>query len=128
LNISHVLDALESLVDLILDDSLALPIGSDNFVRPATFIEDGWHLEGEEVNIWLNSGLLYGALTDVVEVALSEEFAREASENDDFVVRDLGHSSTLSLREDVGWHVDDGPVVRAVLRIVSFDRVAVLAA
>lgn len=75
LNISHVFDAFESLVDLVLDDSLALPISSDDLVRAGTLIEDGGHLECKEVNIRLDSCLLDGILPDVVEVALSEELA-----------------------------------------------------
>ena len=75
MNISHVLDALESLVNLVLDDSLALPVSGDDLVGASTLVEDSGHLECEEVNIRLDCGLLHGVLADVVEVALSEELA-----------------------------------------------------
>ena len=66
LNISHVLNTLEAAVVLILNDSLALPVSSDDFVAVVALIEDGRHLEGEKVNVWLDVCLLHGTLAHVV--------------------------------------------------------------
>lgn len=127
LDVSHILDALESAIIFVLDNSLALPVGGDDLVV-SVVVEDSWHLESEQVDVGLDTCLLHGVLTNVVEVALSEELAGEASKNDNFVICDLGHAGSLSFWEGSRRHIDYSPIVGAVLRIISFDRVAVLSA
>ena len=66
LNVSHVLNTLESAVVFVFNDSLALPVSSDDFVSAATSIKDCGHLEGEKVDVWLDLGLFHGILANVV--------------------------------------------------------------
>ena len=66
LNVSHVLNTLEAAVVLVLNDSLALPVSSDNLVGVIAFVKDGRHLEGEKVDVWLDVSLLHGVFSDVV--------------------------------------------------------------
>ena len=75
LNVAHILDALESAVVLILDDTFALPICSDDFVLTGGFVKNCWHLESKKVDVGLIVCFFHRVLTDVVEVAFTQEFA-----------------------------------------------------
>ena len=66
LNVSHVLNTLEAAIVFIFNDSLALPVSSDNLIGVIAFVKDGRHLEGEKVNVWLDVCLLHGTLAHVV--------------------------------------------------------------
>ena len=62
LNGPHVLDALESVVIFVFNNSLALPISSDDLVVG----QYSGHLEGEEIDVWLYRCFGHGILADMV--------------------------------------------------------------
>lgn len=122
LGLLEVLDRLEAAVARVLDHLLALPVGGDD---RAVADAHSRHLEGEEVHVGLLGGLPHRVVRRVEDAAVLEEAAREAAEDDDLVLRDLHDARALSLRELRRRDVDDDPRVRAVLRVVPLDRVAV---
>ena len=75
LNIAHILDALESAVVLILDDTFALPICSDDFVLTTGFVKHCWHLESKKIDVGLVDCFFHRVLTNVIEVAFTQKFA-----------------------------------------------------
>jgi hypothetical protein len=83
--------------------------------------------KAKRVDVGLIVCFFHRVLTYIVEVAFTQEFTWKSTEDDDFFISNLGNSSTLSLWELYRWHINDCPVLRAVLRVITFNRVAVLA-
>ena len=119
----EVLDGLESRVARVLDHLLGLPVGRED--SPVTDANRG-HLESKEVDVGLHCRLAHRVASCVEDATVLEEAAREASEDDDFVLGDLNDAGTLALRELGRGDVDDYPGVRSVQGVVSLDTVAVL--
>lgn len=121
----QVLDGPEDAVASVLNHFFGLPVGRDDGVFADAH---RGHLEGKQVQVWLHAGLSHLVGDRVEDTAVAQEAAGEAPEDHDFVVSDLHDAGTLSLSKLGRRHVDDDPGVGAVLRIVLFDRVAVLLA
>ena len=123
LSLLEIFDGFETLVTGVFDDFFALPICS--YYRPVTDSHSG-HLEGEQVHIWLNSSFAHRVVCRVEHRAVLQESAREPAKNDNLVLSDLDDAGALSLSELGGGDVDHYPRVGAILRVVSFNGIAVL--
>lgn len=106
LGLLEILDRLEACVAGVLNHLLGLPVGCEDCAVSNT---DSWHLESEEVHVWLNCCLSHGVVTGVEDATVFKEAARESSEDYDFFLGDLDDASTLSLGELNLWDVDDNP-------------------
>ena len=127
LNVAHILDALESAVVFILNDTLALPICSDDLIWTTRFVENSWHLESKKINIRLVICFFHCVRADIVQVAFTKEFSWKSAKDNNLFIGNLRNTSSLSFWERTWWHVYDNPVLRTVLWIVAFNRVAVFA-
>jgi len=106
LSLLQVLDRLEHAIAGVLNHFLGLPIGGED---GSISDSDSWHLEGEQVHVWLDGCLAHGVRLRIVDAAIAEESARETAKDHDFILSDLHDTGALALSELRSWHVDDDP-------------------
>lgn len=123
LGLLEVLDGLKAGITGVLNYLLWLPVSCDDGAVANT---DSWHLEGEEIDIGLNSCLSHGVVSSVEDAAILEEATRESAKNDDLILSDLNDASTLSFSKLDLRHINDDPWVGSVLRVVALDWVTIL--
>lgn len=105
---------------------LSLPVCSHNIAW--LHIIKGWHLESEKFNRNFSIDFLEFALLVIYKVAVFEELAAEAAENNDIVVVHLGRACSLPNREEVSPNLNWHPFSLCVrcFSVESLDRVEVL--
>ena len=103
-----VLDGAESTIAVVLNHLLGLPVSCDDSTISSAHRR---HLKSEKVHVGLDSCLSHFISTRIVDAAVAEETAREATEDYDLLVGDLYDASALALCESVGGNIDDLPGV-----------------
>jgi len=108
---------------IIREHLLALPVGRNNFA--ACWIKYSGHLIGKQL---LRS---YSNLANVLSTMLKrqnilQEFTWETTEDDNFVIVQLGDTSSLSRWETRLWNLNNFPALFCVFTVESLNWVAVL--